>query len=762
MNRSSGQEQAFQDLEEICALSNGGVSITDVIEPTKDAPSLNVRLGLATRQHIWRQGGLKLRAREPICIYIPASFPHDYPWVDALHTRLAGAPHVQWTNRICLYRSPDIEWSAADGIYGFIERLNQWFGAAAAGILDPDDAPLHPPVVYEQYGPRMVIKADTPDFSETQNVWCGTACLKPIHGLRYDLIDWVELGEKIATDSLGAVAILLGSPFPMEYPSTVSGIISELEKQGIEYTTLYLLMQLQLSNLKDDERLHVVLGTPMRRRDANGPLRQHLSMWRISEEATEALRTILKPTAPSTDAIKAFAKWSVLADVEWCRIDEAREEVTHRRDGRSDASWVKGKRVLLLGCGALGSYSADMLARAGASQIMLVDKGVVNSGILSRQLFRDIDIGRAKAQVCEERLRAISPSCAVEHSLENLNAGVFKKFGRDFDLLIDATASRTVSNVLERELHDDPTAPNLIAMSVSAKAEIGRVMVRPKQFSSGPKSIIRSAKLSTHGSPSDAEFAHAFWPKPGEVELFQPEPGCSDPTFEGSATDIAFHAAGMLNFGLQEVSNSDRTAASVAFLPKPFLRKGRKIVPTRRLDICDSRPDIEKNHAYSVLSAPAAVKTIGGEIARSGRCNGFEVETGGLLFGEIDDSLSRVWVDRVSGPPPDSLLSPALFVCGTDGTRKLTEVQDKQSGGSSRFIGIWHTHPVSPPRPSEVDFGAMRSMLLENENPPRHTVMLIIGHAATSPEWAFYLFRRNEVKNMRQIWRIRVRRQDVP
>lgn len=48
------------------------------------------------------------------------------------------------------------------------------------------------------------------------------------------------------------------------------------------------------------------------------------------------------------------------------------------------------------------------------------------------------------------------------------------------------------------------------------------------------------------------------------------------------------------------------------------------------------------------------------------------------------------------------------------------------------------------PEPSAVDLQAMAQILRLQAKTPRHVVMLIIGHAATSPNWRFHLFRRSE------------------
>ncbi|XAT59573.1 hypothetical protein GN278_01255 [Rhodobacteraceae bacterium Araon29] len=741
MSRSSGQQLAFDQIEEISALSDRAISIVDVVEPADDSPRLKVTISLSTRHHARADGGLPVRKRERVILSIPGNFPRDYPWVDLPHKRFAGYSHVQWTTHVCLYRSPDVEWLPRDGMYGFIDRLNKWFGAAALGELDPDDAPLHPPVVSPSGNFRIVVRENTPTF-DGKRCWIGTAELKPIHDTRFDLIQWRHAADSIDAGSIAAATILLNDPFPMEYPNSVRALVKQLETHGLKLVDLYVVMTSQLASLGLDQPLFVVLGTPMRRRDPNGPLRQHLAIWRINAEAVTALRAIQAGGDNRDDAIEAFVQWSFDASVEWCRVDEAREEVTLSRDTGSAMTSARGKRILLLGCGALGSHVADTLVRAGVASIKIVDKAIVTSGVLVRQQYNDAEIGHAKASATRDRLQKIAPHCDVTIGFEDLKYGVLSKLGRDFDVIIDATASRAVAEALEEDLRNDPAAPSILAMSVSARAQFGRVVVRRSPVTGGPKSIIRNAQIACFSNPTRAKLARAFWPQPGKVDLFQPEPGCSEPTFQASAADMAYHAAGLVNLGFKELANEERAGSLVAFLPNVTSEETPKLA---RLNLLDPIRHKERNHGHDVFVSQAAAKGIAAEVSRASRTLGPDVETGGLMFGEIDDSLGLLHLDAVTGPPPDSVHSPKLFLCGTDGTRERSELEKRRSGGASRFIGIWHTHPVSPPNPSDVDLGAMQNILQISKTPPRHTVMLIIGHASTDPEWGIYLYRRGEL-----------------
>ena len=270
MIRNSAQDLAFDQIKEICAFSNGAVSVVKVVEPEVGELSLKVTLSLLTRHHECADGGLPIRKREKAILSIPTSFPHDYPRVVVPHNRFAGFDHVQWITHICLYRSPDVEWSPKEGMYGFVDRLNKWFGAAALGQLDPDAAPLHPPVISARGNYRIVVRENVPLIDDNE-VWIGTAELKPIHETRFDLVQWRQIIFEIDEASCGAAAILLNDPFPFEYPDTVRALVEQLETHGLDLSKLFLIMTVQLQKLDDDQPLFIVLGTPMRRRDPNGP-----------------------------------------------------------------------------------------------------------------------------------------------------------------------------------------------------------------------------------------------------------------------------------------------------------------------------------------------------------------------------------------------------------------------------------------------------------------------------------------------------------
>jgi len=131
-------------------------------------------------------------------------------------------------------------------------------------------------------------------------------------------------------------------------------------------------------------------------------------------------------------------------------------------------------------------------------------------------------------------------------------------------------------------------------------------------------------------------------------------------------------------------------------------------------------------------------------------------ETGGVLLGYFDDSCRVVWVTAAEGPPPDSERGAYAFRHGTEGVADRVASIRAATGGRSRFIGMWHTHPGIAPRASQTDHEAMRDLLvtLPAAQVQRRAILLILGgeagrwdhwlQGAGPPEIGFQLFRRSQ------------------
>ena len=99
-------------------------------------------------------------------------------------------------------------------------------------------------------------------------------------------------------------------------------------------------------------------------------------------------------------------------------------------------------RVLVCGCGALGSQIAERLARAGVGSLRLVDRDWVEKSNLQRQaLFTEADAAEArpKAIAAAERLRELNADISVEGIVDDVTFQNIASLAHQCDLILDGT-----------------------------------------------------------------------------------------------------------------------------------------------------------------------------------------------------------------------------------------------------------------------------------------------------------------------------------
>jgi adenylyltransferase/sulfurtransferase len=99
-------------------------------------------------------------------------------------------------------------------------------------------------------------------------------------------------------------------------------------------------------------------------------------------------------------------------------------------------------RVLLCGCGALGSVLANTLARAGVGFLRLVDRDFLELNNLQRQVLYDEDdvaAGLPKAIAAQRKLARINSQIEIEAIVADVDHTNILKLAEDVDILVDGT-----------------------------------------------------------------------------------------------------------------------------------------------------------------------------------------------------------------------------------------------------------------------------------------------------------------------------------
>ena len=81
----------------------------------------------------------------------------------------------------------------------------------------------------------------------------------------------------------------------------------------------------------------------------------------------------------------------------------------------AECALLRGKRVLVVGCGGLGGNLIDMMARIGIGFLRVVDGDVFETSNLNRQLLSEVPLlGVSKAKAAAARISRVNPDVEVE------------------------------------------------------------------------------------------------------------------------------------------------------------------------------------------------------------------------------------------------------------------------------------------------------------------------------------------------------------
>lgn len=109
--------------------------------------------------------------------------------------------------------------------------------------------------------------------------------------------------------------------------------------------------------------------------------------------------------------------------------------------GKAGQKKLAKSRVMILGCGGLGSASASILARAGIGYLKLVDRDFMELNNLQRQILyeeHDVKEGLPKVIAAQRQIERINSTVHVEPAISDVNRFNIEALIADVDLVIDA------------------------------------------------------------------------------------------------------------------------------------------------------------------------------------------------------------------------------------------------------------------------------------------------------------------------------------
>lgn len=506
---------------ELEALVAAHAEIGLVAPPSMVGNALWCRLSLETGSFVPGEGGLRVDPVENLIVVVPDGYPQKRPQVLVDHQRWLGFPHVLLDGQLCIYLDPDREWLPGLGMAGALDRIWEWFDEAIGGRFDARTSLHHalggiPPGT--PGSPTMVVRRSPGEL----NPGIRRVALS-VRNRRVDVTAW---DRKAEDGELEGLAVVLPGPLPGGVGSTLSDLLSAVGRRGFPGEAMLIArMKRAVATLPEDGTLYLIVA-------ARNPALTGVGAYDLAAAALDPATVHAVGLDQPGPALPELANEPALL---YLRMDDARPEISVRRDDRRPVAWFAGKSVELWGCGALGSWTAEILVRAGVRRLVIRDSKGVGSGLLVRQNYTEGDVGAMKSRALAERLRALADGVLIEvgghGGPDLLEDGLV-----DCDLLIDATVSNAASAAIDHVLLN--AAEGLLVAQVatdSLSSTLGIVTLTASGRGTSTSAVDHYVRSRVFEDAALEGF-RTFWDADGDV-LFAPARGCSTPTFHGSAAD---------------------------------------------------------------------------------------------------------------------------------------------------------------------------------------------------------------------------------
>lgn len=122
--------------------------------------------------------------------------------------------------------------------------------------------------------------------------------------------------------------------------------------------------------------------------------------------------------------------------------DRYSRQILFRDIGESGQQRLLASSAVIVGCGAIGAATANLLARCGVGRLRVIDRDFVEPSNLQRQtLFDEQDASTAlpKAVAAERKLRAVNSTVAIEGIVADLDPRNAEELLSGFELILDGT-----------------------------------------------------------------------------------------------------------------------------------------------------------------------------------------------------------------------------------------------------------------------------------------------------------------------------------
>lgn len=389
----------------------------------------------------------------------------------------------------------------------------------------------------------------------------------------------------------------------------------------------------------------------------------------------------------------------------------------------------KPPKLLLMGCGALGSKIGIHLARAGLNDITLVDHDWLSPHNLTRHALYADSVGKNKATELEKVIRGIYLDGGEHINAVAISDNVFSILNSDTagikgtNLIVDATAS---VSVLDRLISfNEKTNTPVVRCEIAHQGKLGLMLVeglgrspnigelRASLYDLALDDVRIEGWLTSFKSDENDELGAG-------LEDITIGLGCSSPTMKIADDTISFHASTQAMTIRNLFTNQSHypSGIHISYVDNGNLPQ----FSSTFISVEKYRSPVSSHTSNWTVRIKRSLCDMLVQKTKDATPN----ETGGLLIGYIDMKRRIIYVTRQIEPPPDSVGWPYAFKMGVNEIPEKIGIFLQKSGGLIGYVGEWHSHPSGSNRLSSTDRAAIQqiSSALDKINRPTFTMIV--------------------------------------
>lgn len=395
----------------------------------------------------------------------------------------------------------------------------------------------------------------------------------------------------------------------------------------------------------------------------------------------------------------------------------------------SESKIDNGVRLVVFGCGALGSKIIMHLARAGHTGLTLIDPDHISPHNLVRHaLFAD-DEGKNKAAALATKINEMYPHQATDIlDLPGLSTIGNEVFFSDYAWVFDFTASEAFFN--ELTVADSVNDKKIISASISDFGDLGILFKEGEARNPRIDDLqVYLYSLSVHNNKIRNWLEREVQAEHNSNTVVRVGIGCNSETTVLSDDKISTHSSYFSMILKREMMNPSKNGKIyLSYIEdKKDYKIGSNSISVKPFDVFRA----SNNSTWMIRIKNGILQKMKQESLESGKN-----ETGGVLVGVCNYKTKTIHVIETITSPSDSIASPTHFIRGYKGLPEEIRRFEKCSGHQIGYIGEWHSHPHGPNSLSEQDMESVSKHAMEFSqlNPPLPVFLSII-----TPE-GFYPF----------------------